>query len=67
LDLLSRNLEANALVSDIGQAALELVRSYARTWRLLLQYDEDSLPLPDGCRPSREIWTSTMPFRPLMG
>jgi hypothetical protein len=55
LDLLSRTLEANALVSDTGRAVLELVRGYARTWRLLLQYDEDSLPLPDVSRPSRGI------------
>ncbi len=55
LDLLSRNLEANALVSDTGRAVLELVRGYARTWRLLLQYDEDSLRLPDVSRPSRGI------------
>ncbi|WP_045223106.1 virulence protein RhuM/Fic/DOC family protein [Desulfonatronum thioautotrophicum] len=55
LDLLSRTLEANALVSDTGRAVLELVRVYARTWRLLLQYDEDSLRLPDVSRPSRGI------------
>ena len=55
LDLLSRTLEANALVSDTGRAVLELISSYARTWRLLLQYDEDSLPLPDVSRPSRGI------------
>lgn len=55
LDLLSRTLEANALVSDTGRAVLELVRGYARTWRLLLQYDEDSLRLPDVSRPSRGI------------
>lgn len=30
---------------DEGMADLELVSRYARTWRLLLQYDEDRLPV----------------------
>jgi prophage maintenance system killer protein len=55
LDLLSRTLEANALVDDTGRAVLELIKGYARTWRLLLQYDEDSLPMPEGCRPAKGI------------
>lgn len=32
LDLLSRTLEANALVDDTGRAVLELIKGYARTW-----------------------------------
>lgn len=55
LELLSRTLEANALVDETGRAVLELIKGYARTWRLLVQYDEDSLPLPDGCRPAKGI------------
>ncbi len=55
LDLLSRTLTANALVDDTGRAVLKLIKGYARTWRLLVQYDEDSLPLPEGCRPARDI------------
>jgi len=55
LELLSRTLTANALVDDTGRAVLELIKSYARTWRLLVQYDEASLPLPAGGRPARGI------------
>jgi hypothetical protein len=56
LDLLSRTLEANALVDDTGRAVLQLIRGYAKkTWRLLVQYDADDLPLPEGCRPARGI------------
>ncbi len=51
LDLLSRTLIANDLVNDTGWAVLELVKGYAKTWRLPVQYDEDNLPLPEGCRP----------------
>ena len=46
LDLLSETLESHDLVSDDGRTVLTLVRNYARTWQLLWQYDEDSLPLP---------------------
>ncbi|XOF33266.1 MAG: virulence RhuM family protein [Candidatus Electrothrix sp. YB6] len=46
LDLLSNTLENHDLVNDDGRTVLMLVRDYARTWQLLWQYDEDSLPLP---------------------
>jgi len=55
LDLLARTLTSNRLVSDTGQAVLALISGYARTWRLLLQYDEDSLALPEGCQPARGV------------
>ena len=29
-----------------AQAVVSLISGYARTWRLLLQYDEDGLALP---------------------
>lgn len=41
--LLSRTLTANALVTDEGQAVLDVVQQYTRAWRLLLEYDEDRL------------------------
>ena len=46
LALLSNTLESHNLVDDEGQAVLHIVQQYARTWRLLWQYDEDSLSLP---------------------
>jgi len=55
LDLLARTLQNQALVDDTGRAVLELVTGYADTWRLLLEYDEDRLPLPPGARPSTGV------------
>ena len=52
LDLLSRTLVNQALVDDTGQAVLGLIGSYADTWRLLLEYDEDRLKTPPGTKPS---------------
>ncbi|MCK9294923.1 MAG: virulence RhuM family protein [Desulfobulbaceae bacterium] len=46
LRLLAGTLESHNLVSDEGRAVLEVVNRYARTWQLLLQYDEDKLPMP---------------------
>lgn len=42
--LLARTLSANELVNDQGRAVLDVVTRYARSWRLLLQYDENRLP-----------------------
>ncbi len=55
LELLSRTLQANALVDATGQAVLALIAGYAKAWRLLLQYDEDALALPPGCQPARGV------------
>jgi len=44
LSLLAGTLESHNLVSDEGLAVLEVVKRYARTWQLLLQYDENNLP-----------------------
>ena len=41
--LLARTLKDNALVTDEGRAVLDVVQHYARTWRLLLAYDEKRL------------------------
>lgn len=45
LSLLADTLEDHDLVSDDGRSVLSIVNRYARTWQLLLQYDEDRLPL----------------------
>ncbi|MGV1099706.1 RhuM family protein [Thiovibrio sp. JS02] len=44
--LLATTLESHELVSDEGRAVLEVVSRYARTWRLLLEYDEERLSVP---------------------
>jgi prophage maintenance system killer protein len=42
--LLARTLDRRALVTDEGRAVLDVVQQYTRSWRLLLEYDEDRLP-----------------------
>lgn len=50
LSLLADTLEGHDLVSDEGRSVLSIVNRYARTWQLLLQYDEDRLPLSGNTR-----------------
>ncbi len=47
ITLLNNTLEQQQLLSDEGRAILDIVSRYAKTWRLLLQYDEESLPIPE--------------------
>ena len=54
LALLSRTLQQHELVTDEGKAVLEVVGRYARSWSLLLQYDEDRLELPGERHPLRQ-------------
>ena len=53
--LLSQTLTRQALVSDLGQEVVQLILGYARTWRLLQDYDCGELGLPAGARPARGI------------
>lgn len=46
IELLARTLNNQALVNDTGSAVLALIVAYAKTWRLLLQYDQSGLALP---------------------
>lgn len=46
LELLGKTLQSHGMISDEGRAVLEIVNTYARTWQLLWQYDENALPLP---------------------
>ncbi len=48
IGLLTATLEGHALVDDEGLAVLDIVNRYARTWQLLLEYDEDRLSKPAG-------------------
>ncbi len=47
LSLLSNTLEGHELVNDEGRAVLDIVKRYAGTWKILLQYDEDNLSVPE--------------------
>jgi Virulence protein RhuM family/Fic/DOC family len=42
--LLGRTLHVHGLIGDEGQAMLDLIKHYTRSWRLLLQHDEKRLP-----------------------
>lgn len=42
--LLAKTLTQNQLVSPEGEAVLAVVKNYARSWQLLLAYDEQKLP-----------------------
>ncbi|MDE2663486.1 MAG: virulence protein RhuM/Fic/DOC family protein [Gemmatimonadota bacterium] len=55
LDLLSRTLQNQALVTDTGRAVLDVIGRYADTWRLLLEYDENRLQAPIGRGPSTGV------------
>lgn len=46
LDLLASTLKSQNLVNDEGLEVLAIVSSYARTWQLLWEYDEDALKVP---------------------
>jgi death-on-curing family protein len=45
--LLQKTLMQHQLVTDLGAETLQLILSYAKTWHLLLAYDEDKLALPN--------------------
>jgi len=47
LALLTTTLIVHDMVSEEGQAVLDIISRYSRTWQLLLQYDENKLPLPE--------------------
>ncbi|MBY0379327.1 MAG: virulence RhuM family protein [Burkholderiales bacterium] len=46
ISLLKHTLINNQLVSETGQTVINIIHTYAKTWRNLLQYDEDRLTLP---------------------
>lgn len=53
VDLLGETLVRQQLVSDIGRDVIGLILDYARTWRLLLDYDEGRLTVPVENQPAR--------------
>ena len=55
VELLGQTLTRQELVSDIGQEVVGLILGYARTWRLLQDYDEGALGVPPGARPARGV------------
>ncbi|WP_419597139.1 RhuM family protein [Thiolapillus sp.] len=53
--LLGKTLVRQELVSDIGREVVGLILGYAKTWRLLLDYDEGELSEPPGTRLARGV------------
>lgn len=47
IELVESTLKKNELINDIGSGAIEVINQYAKTWSMLLFYDEDSLLLPN--------------------
>jgi len=45
VELLQTTLVKNELINDIGNESIQLIISYAKTWNILLAYDEDKLEL----------------------
>jgi len=52
--LLTRTLESHESLSDEGRAVLDVINRYARSWSLLLKYDEDRLELPKSRHPTKQ-------------
>jgi prophage maintenance system killer protein len=55
IDLLQKTLTRNQLVDEIGAQSIQLIMSYAKTWHLLLAYDEGELPLPEKGEPTTPL------------
>lgn len=54
LSLLTRTIKQAEHLSDISQEAVRIIQDYARSWKLLLQYDERDLTLPQSTSTSRK-------------
>jgi len=48
IELLQKTLIHQNLVTDVGAATLQLITQYAKTWHVLLAYDQGELDLPEG-------------------
>ena len=53
MQLLSRTLTRSQLVSEQGQAVLDVVTRYAKSWRLLKEFDEGTVRVPEKKHPAR--------------
>lgn len=56
IDLISRTLVNNDLLTEAGAGVIEIIQAYSKTWDLLIKYDEESIKLPYGLhQASQEI------------
>ena len=52
INLLEKTLVNNELVNEVGAETIQIIIGYAKTWELLLAYDEDKLMLPEKGKPA---------------
>ena len=52
--LLSKTLQSRELITDQGKAILSVISRYAKSWVILLHYDEDRLELPKTKTPVKQ-------------
>ncbi len=62
LDLLKQSLLTHGHVTDIGYAAIDIIRSYAKSWLLLNAFDENRLSYPQQSRNHEVLFTQEMAF-----
>ena len=53
VDLLVQTLSHQDLVTDMGVHVLEIIKEYAKTWEILLRYDENRLALSEDEAPQK--------------
>ncbi len=55
LELLARTLKNQVISDEIGRTVIDIIAAYADTWRLLQQYDENSLKTPTELKPATSV------------
>lgn len=55
ISLLSKTLQSRELITDQGKAVLSVITHYAKSWMILLHYDEDRLDLPKTKTPVKQV------------
>jgi death-on-curing family protein len=62
LDLLKQSLLTHGHVTDIGSAAIDIIRSYTKSWLLLNAFDENRLSYPQQSKNHEVLFTQEMAF-----
>jgi hypothetical protein len=57
ISLLSQTLQSRELITDQGKAVLSVITQYAKSWMILVHYDEDRLELPKTKTPVKQVLT----------